>query len=439
MSAPSAAERGALNIALISNLYPPYVVGGYEILASYVVEGLRERGHTVHVLSGRGVDFPQDGMTHQVLDLDLDRKADYFLGGLPLTARRVFEWHLYNARTRNQVQKALTELKPDLVVAFNLYMASAGPLVAARAVGVPLVACTADKWLLYSLDDVGKIVPANNRAQRLYLDMLATWVQPWLKRRGHPDYILAVSEFIRALHTERGYASAQSLATYIGIRTDLFAFHPHAFPGERPWRLIYAGQLWAGKGPQVAIEAVKLLRDRTGLPPVELDIYGSGTDHFLAHLNGLVEQHDLGDCVHLRGFTAQPELARAFQEHDLYLFCSIWDEPFSLGLLEGMATGCPTIATTAGGTPEAIVAEQTGLLVAPDDAQQLADAIERLMHDRDLYLRMGNQAAEHVRAHWSVGAYVDHLEEIFDAIARGHRSGDPIDLAPFHDPTLKTP
>jgi hypothetical protein len=47
--------RHPLTLAVIVNLYPPYVVGGNEVLARDVVEALRARGHVVHVLTGHGL------------------------------------------------------------------------------------------------------------------------------------------------------------------------------------------------------------------------------------------------------------------------------------------------------------------------------------------------------------------------------------------------
>ncbi|MBX3010555.1 MAG: glycosyltransferase family 4 protein [Caldilineaceae bacterium] len=418
-----------LTIALIVNLYPPYIVGGNEILARDVAEGLRQRGHTVHILTGQGAQLPQDGFTHQALAIDLDRKADIFLGGLPLTMGRVWRWHLYNHQSYVGVQRTLAQLQPDLVIAWNLYMASAAPLMAARRFPFPLIAHPADKWLLYSLHDIGQLIPANNRKQRLALRMLKAVVQPFLRWRARPEYILAVSEFIRTLHRQAGYAAAQSRATYLGVHTHRFPYQAHAFPGPRRWRLIFAGQLWAGKGPQVAIEAIHRLRQQPDLPAVELNIYGGGAPNFIEYLARLIQEHGLEDQVFLRGFAAQSELAQAFHDHDLFLFCSIWDEPFSGGLLEAMGSGLPTIATTAGGTPEAIRQEENGLVVPPDDPQALAEAIARLMRDPELYQRVGRQAAAEVQARWSFAAYLDRLEEVYQAIVHGHRPDAPITLA----------
>lgn len=419
-----------LTLAYIVNLYPPYVVGGNELLAQQVITALRERGHTIHVLTGRGRDLPDDGYTHQALDLDLDQKEAIFLGGLPLTLRRLVNWHLYNGRSAEGVRAALEAIRPDVTIAWNLYMASAAPLAAARRAARPVIAHPADKWLLYMADDIRKLVPATSWANRLALDAIHALVQPALKRMSRPDYILAVSEFIRDLHTTAGYAPAQSRAAWLGIDPAHFPFTPHEHPGrERSWRLMYAGQLWAGKGPQVAAQAVRRLRDTPGAPPFTLDIYGGGAANFVDYLRQTVDDLGVGDAVTLHGFVEQAQLAEEFRCHDAYLFCSIWDEPFSGGLLEAMATGIPTVATTAGGTPEAVRDGENGLLVPPGDPAALADALLRLVGSPALYAQLGAQAAQEVAARWSFAAYIDRLERLYTAIA-GHRPLDPpLDIA----------
>ena len=123
-----------MRIALINNLYPPYIVGGNEILARDVTQSLRARGHEVHILTGRGVNLPADGFTHGALDIDLDRKQEYFLGGLPLTAKRVIDWHLYNHRTFTQVRDTLRRIQPELIICGNLGMVSAARVLAARTI-----------------------------------------------------------------------------------------------------------------------------------------------------------------------------------------------------------------------------------------------------------------------------------------------------------------
>jgi len=143
-------------------------------------------------------------------------------------------------------------------------------------------------------------------------------------------------------------------------------------------------------------------------------------------LQKLINDYGLQERVFLRGFAAQPELAQAFHTHDLFLFCSLWDEPFSGGLLEALGSGLPTVATTAGGTPEAMRHEINGLVVPPNDPAALADAIARYMREPALYERVGAQAAQEVRTTWNFDAYLDRLERVYRAIVANHRPGAPI-------------
>jgi glycosyltransferase involved in cell wall biosynthesis len=212
------------------------------------------------------------------------------------------------------------------------------------------------------------------------------------------------------------------------VPVERFPMAERTTPEGRPWRFIFAGQLWAGKGPQVAVRAMGLLKDRPGVPPCRLDIYGDGTDGFKSFLQQVVEEIRVGDRVTVHGFVPQERLSAEFRGHDAFLFCSIWDEPFSGGLLEAMATGLPTIATTAGGTPEAVRHEANGLMVPPDDPAALAEAMVRVMSDPDLCRRLGREAAAAVRRNWTFDHYLDRLEAIYRAIVAGHRRGRPLAL-----------
>lgn len=423
-----------LTLAFLTNLYPPYVVGGNELFTHDIVEALRARGHTVHVLTGQGKQLPHNDYTHQVLNLELEYKDAIFLGGLPMTTQRLLQWHIFSPSAYRRVLATLRTIQPDLIVAANLYMASAAPLVAARRLPAPLVVQPMDKWLVYLLKDLGRLVPAGTLRHQIALATIKRTVQPLLNRWGAPDYILAVSEFIRRFHLQAGYPAATSKAIYLGIPLEQYRYHPHPYPQQRPWRLLFAGQLWEGKGPQVAIEAVSRLRNDPSLPPVELDIFGSGTPRFVEHLDSLIQRYGLVNQVRLRGLAPREQLINEFQSHDLFLFCSIWDEPFSIVLQEARASGIPTIATTAGGTPEGVRHEVDGLLVQPDDPVALAAAITRYIREPALYEAASVAAAQAVQQQWGFTAFLDRLEATYQAIVQGHHTGTPLTFAEQEQP-----
>jgi glycosyltransferase involved in cell wall biosynthesis len=81
------------------------------------------------------------------------------------------------------------------------------------------------------------------------------------------------------------------------------------------------------------------------------------------------------------------EYLRAF---DLFVLPSLF-EGMPLSILEAMGAGLPVIATAVDGTPEVVLDGETGLLVPPADPPALAEAVNRLLADRELAARLGQQ------------------------------------------------
>ncbi|HEX8475888.1 MAG TPA: glycosyltransferase family 4 protein [Pyrinomonadaceae bacterium] len=84
-------------------------------------------------------------------------------------------------------------------------------------------------------------------------------------------------------------------------------------------------------------------------------------------------------------------------------------EPFGFAPLEANACGTPVVAVAEGGVRETVSDDFNGLLVAPEP-QAMADAIERLMRDKNVAQRLGANGERMVAEKWSLGASVDRLE-----------------------------
>ena len=77
-------------------------------------------------------------------------------------------------------------------------------------------------------------------------------------------------------------------------------------------------------------------------------------------------------------------------------------EGFPLAILEAMAVGLPVVSTTVSGIPEAVEHERTGLLVEPEDAAALADALGRLLTDVELRAEMGQRGKQRFLARFTI-------------------------------------
>jgi spore coat protein SA len=181
-----------------------------------------------------------------------------------------------------------------------------------------------------------------------------------------------------------------SVDTYVVYNgADEKRFRPRAQASDTSFTIIFTGRLVPYKGVHVLLEAMRIL-ERQGV--------GNSTDtRYVRRL-----RRNSPSNTELVGYQS----GEAFSEllHNSHVFCcpSIWNDPFPLAPLEGMAAGLPIVASTVGGLPEAL-AYGGGILVPPDDAAALAEALRSLAIDESHRKRLGREAREVVENHflWS--------------------------------------
>jgi glycosyltransferase involved in cell wall biosynthesis len=150
-----------------------------------------------------------------------------------------------------------------------------------------------------------------------------------------------------------------------------------------PPQILYAGRLSKEKGILELVEAAK------GLPLV---VAGDGP------LRSRVPN--------ARGFVAREELERLYGGAAI-VACPSRREGFGVSCLEAMAYGKPVVASAVGGLRDLVVDGETGVLVPPRDAPALRAALESLLRDRDLRIRLGAAGRDRARRHFSWDRIVD--------------------------------
>lgn len=168
------------------------------------------------------------------------------------------------------------------------------------------------------------------------------------------------------------------------------------YAADREAMVLASGRLVVRKGFDTAIAAVLELRRRGRR--VRLVIAGNGPD--AERLKRMVEISGDRDAV---VFVIQPddqEMAALFAACDLYVMVPRGLGPdvegFGIVYLEANAFGKPVIGSRSGGVPEAVIDGRTGLLVPPNDPAALADAVEKLVSDRELAAKLGEAGRRRV-------------------------------------------
>jgi glycosyltransferase involved in cell wall biosynthesis len=187
---------------------------------------------------------------------------------------------------------------------------------------------------------------------------------------------------------------------YHGV--DAGCFHPRrrVAPALVPL-ILSVGRLRAKKGLDTLIAACALLLQR-GLP-FRCEIVGYGEER--ERLQALIARHGLADHVQLPGKLTRDQVIERYARADVYV------QPSRVAadgdrdgipnvLLEAMATGVPVVASNVSGIPELVQHEANGLLVPPDDAPALADAVARLIEQPALGRVLAEAARRTVTTHF---------------------------------------
>jgi len=140
-------------------------------------------------------------------------------------------------------------------------------------------------------------------------------------------------------------------------------------------------------------------------------LVGDGPER--ASLQSLVEELALGDCVWMAG--DRDDIPNLLACMDVFVLPSL-GEGISNTVLEAMATGLPVVATRVGGNPELVTEGDTGMLVPVGNVTALAQALQRLIDDPALCIRMGNAGLERVQRDFDWQRTVTTYLQVYDAL-----------------------
>jgi glycosyltransferase involved in cell wall biosynthesis len=164
-----------------------------------------------------------------------------------------------------------------------------------------------------------------------------------------------------------------------------------------------------GKGLEYLLQAVAKMRSRT--PVARVLIVGDGEER--PKLETLVAALGLTEVVRFVGVRSDvPGLLAAA---DVYVHPSL-SEALPISVLEAMAVGLPVVASSVGGIPEIVADEQTGMLVPPAHADQLAAAMLRLL-DPGLRATMGAAGRAWVETHATTRGWLESHRDLYRRVA----------------------
>ncbi|MGH7582719.1 MAG: glycosyltransferase family 4 protein [Gemmatimonadales bacterium] len=182
--------------------------------------------------------------------------------------------------------------------------------------------------------------------------------------------------------------------------------------------IVTVARLAPHKGIDTAIRVVaRLVHDE---PSLQYLVVGSGD--YGPSLVELATAEGVADRVHIVSDVVDDELPAAYAMSELYLGLSRRTdtevEGFGIAFLEAAAHGLPAVAGASGGTADAVVDGQTGILVEPEDVDAAADGVRCFLNDPAMARRYGEAARRRVEAELNWANTVAKLRSIAEEFGR---------------------
>ena len=349
--------------------------GGQEIRVLSEARGVASRGHQVMLAAPADsrifIEAPRFGVKAEALPIARKGPA----GALAL--RRLL------ARGAFDVVNTHSSTDAWLTAIACATLAHAPPVVRTRHISAPIAANGATRWLYNRA--TSRIVTTGERLREQVM------------RETSIDGARVVSiptgiDLARFRPGERGSARAAlglpPAAGLVGIVATL-----------RSW-----------KGHRYLLQAVAAM----ARADVEVVVVGDGPQR--AALEALATEPGLAGRVRFVG--NQADVAPWMRSLDVFCLPSYANEGVPQALMQAMACGLPVVTTPVGSIAEIVDDGRTGLLVAPQDAEALRVALERLLDDAPLRAALGSRAAATAQERFGDEHMVDRMIEVFRAAAR---------------------
>jgi glycosyltransferase involved in cell wall biosynthesis len=293
-----------------------------------------------------------------------------------------------------KLSKIVRQWKPDIVHAHDPHAVSMAAL--ALSFGAP--------------DPRPKLIASRRVDFHLQSHAFSQW------KYRQMDGFIAASNAIKAILVQDGIPSGRIDVVHDGIDVNKIARRPAADLHAEYWLphgvpvLVNVGALVGHKGQKYLIDAMPIvLRE---VPDAHLIIFGEG--ELRVPLEKQIKHLKLTKRVLLPGF--REDVLSLVKTADLFVMSSV-TEGLGSAVLDAMAMGQAVVGTNAGGIPEAVIPYETGLLVEPGNAKDLAGAIVTLLKDAELRKAYGEAGRLRVAKHFGVDRLVEGTLAVYERIA----------------------
>lgn len=391
-----------MRILLISDYATP--TGGAELMVLSLRDALRRRGHDARLFAS------------SAHPLGLASEADYECFGIASGLRGLIQ--VGNPSAFWRLRQVLRDFQPD-VAHVRLFLGQLSPAILPLLRKIPAIHHVA--WYR-SICPIGtKMLPGGASCHEpagaacLRHRCFPAWAWPPamlqmnLSRRWQDSFniVVANSYATRQRLAEEGVHPVEVIWNGVPVRAlrGPLAEHP---------TVVFAGRLLWEKGADLLLDAFAQVVAR--FPGAKLLIAGDGPER--SNIVSQIDRLRLHSHVRLLGHLSRPDLEREFANAWVQVVPSRWEEPFGLVAAEALMRGTAVIASNAGGLAEFVRHDETGILVAPQDPQALAEALQALLLNPELADGMGLRGRAFAMQYLTEDIFVDRFVNLYEILCQ---------------------
>jgi glycogen(starch) synthase len=406
-----------MKILAITAYFPPHHKGGYELRCKDVLEGLRQAGHEILLITDRCInhacqDYQDESWVIRFLNLQQEERGVFF---------RI---HSDNAELL-KIQKVIRSFQPDLLYPWHLQNLSEAILPFLARQGIPLVHDEGGSELIYlsRLQKRGLYFYKNGQdsvIKRFLKQGIKAYARLVSGGRIAPDWewpggmcVYFNSQAALEHAREMGVAVEGAVIIPSGIDISKFPFQPRE-KFNSPVKILIPARIKEQKGCKDGILLVDELRKRNILAQV-LIIGEVQSEDYYDKLMKITHDLELSESVKIQKMVSQAELGEIYRETDICFFPSYFKTGFSRVPLEAMASGCLVITYGNEGSAESVRHGETGVILEKGDIRGAADWLERLTAQPSQYREMIDNARDRVDKNYSIETYIGKIESFLKA------------------------
>ncbi|WP_373460555.1 glycosyltransferase [Arthrobacter oryzae] len=349
-------SKQSLTILIAADTYPPHVNGAAQF-GYRLAKGMTARGHDVHVLACRPdkgksfTEFRAEGTVHRIRSHSVPTH-EYF--------RITFPWEI-----KKEISLLFDRVKPDVVHIQSHYMIGEHVLYEAERRGVRIVATNH-----FMPENLNPFLPF----PQWFKDIVGriSW-KDMGKVMGKADVVTTPTPLAaKAMHQHAFLRKVLPLSN--GIDSAAYELRDDEVIGRHPHpTVLFAGRLAEEKHVNVLIDAV-------AKTPAELNVHVEivGGGEVRAALEAQVARLGLESRVKFLGLASDAELREAYIKADLFCMPGT-AELQSLVTLEAMSASTPVLLADAMALPHLVRDGENGYLFTPNDSNDLAEKITRVL------------------------------------------------------------